>query len=291
MTRELAIFISSVGFLVFPVIAGLVFGIWKLKSKKWKISLIILFILCLIFTWARFIEPNLIITQKTQISLGFKAKIGVISDTHLGVTKNQEFLEKVVSEVNRENIDFLVIPGDFTYHPNLGNMDELFSPLAKIKVPIFAVLGNHDVEKPGPNLRRELAVSLKKANVNIIENQIVSFGNLKIVGLGDNWAGEDNLDQLNTLGSWDNVVVLAHNPDTTTKYSNNLADLTIAGHTHCGQVRIPFLYRRLLPVRGNFDKGLSKEKNTTLFITCGVGEVGLPMRLFNPPTIDILELN
>lgn len=64
----------------------------------------------------------------------------------------------------------------------------------------------------------------------------------------------------------------------------------MAGHTHGGQLRIPFLYKKAIPTEGDFDRGLSQEDTTLLFTTAGVGETALPMRLFNPPCIDVLRL-
>ncbi len=108
--------------------------------------------------------------------------------------------------------------------------------------------------------------------------------------MGDRWGQEDNVKLLDTFSEKDNVVVLTHDPDTTLDYTNNNADLTLVGHTHCGQMRIPWLYKYAIPTKGPFDKGLTQEKYTQLYITCGVGETALPLRLFNPPVIDILNL-
>jgi predicted MPP superfamily phosphohydrolase len=77
-------------------------------------------------------------------------------------------------------------------------------------------------------------------------------------------------------------VVLAHNPDTISKYdlldSETLPDLTVVGHTHCGQIRLPviypMIYRSILPTEGDFDCGLTRHKingvDTQLFITPGL---------------------
>ena len=69
----------------------------------------------------------------------------------------------------------------------------------------------------------------------------------------------------------------------------------LAGHTHGGQVRIPWLYRRVLPVEHGFDQGEQTyegpQGRIRVYTTGGVGESGLPLRLFNPPTIDLLELS
>ena len=70
--------------------------------------------------------------------------------------------------------------------------------------------------------------------------------------------------------------------------------LLLAAHTHGGQIRIPWLYRKVLPVVGPFDKGLHppvRPDGPTVFVTSGVGEAALPLRLFNRPVIDLLRLD
>jgi len=61
--------------------------------------------------------------------------------------------------------------------------------------------------------------------------------------------------------------------------------LTLAGHTHGGQIRIPYLYKKVIPVRGDvlWDQGLYSFKNEKVFVTSGIGEIGLPMRFLIPP--------
>ena len=107
------------------------------------------------------------------------------------------------------------------------------------------------------------------------------------------WAEDDELTLLNDYSKEDNLVVLTHNPDTTLDYkTNHYPDLTLAGHTHGGQVRIPYLYKKIIPVRGDvpWDQGLYKFKEHKVFVTSGIGEIGLPLRFLIPPAIDIIEL-
>jgi predicted MPP superfamily phosphohydrolase len=282
LTAEIIYFGS---FLVFPFLILIFY-------KRRKISSLIFFliiVLSLLFIWSRFIETQIIITNETEIKTNFNTSIALIADTHLGVYKSESFLQDVVREINNLTVDYVFIAGDFTFEPKTENLEKLFSALSDIEKPIYAVLGNHDVEKPGPKIRQELVEVLKSNNVKIINNEIIQLQNFTLVGLGDAWIEEDNVKTLDTLTLEDRVVVLTHNPDTISKYTNKIPDFTLTGHTHCGQIRIPILYKYVIPTIGDFDKGLSNEENTKLFITCGLGEVGLPMRLFNPPVIDVIK--
>ncbi|MFT7088061.1 MAG: putative MPP superfamily phosphohydrolase [Rickettsiales bacterium] len=242
----------------------------------------------LLFIYSRFIERNLITQQVTRINTGFEAKIIVISDIHLGVYKDTNFLKSVVKKINKiKNADAVLIAGDFTYHSG-KNLESLFYPLKDIKFPVYAVLGNHDSDK---TLQKELQATLENNNVVFLHNSSFPLKeNITILGLGDKWTNEDMVSKIDQFKESDDLIVLTHNPDTVLKYKNNIADLTIAGHTHGGQIRIPFLYKLIIPCEGDFDQGLYSINQNQVFVTSGVGEVGLPMRLGVPPVIDVLEL-
>ncbi|MBC7406512.1 MAG: metallophosphoesterase [Candidatus Parcubacteria bacterium] len=283
---------------------------WRKKlSKLWQKFAITLTVLVLLLTiWGVHIERNLIVINEQKITLGFKARIVVISDVHLGIWKDDKFLEKIVTQINQQkDIDAVLMAGDWTYEPKIDQLDKLFAPLKQLKSPIYGVLGNHDVEKPGPKLRTELQSALQKANVKLIDNLALSTKdtglNFDIIGLGDLWGGEDDIGVISNRTSQNPSIVIAHNPESILKYKNipknkNLPNLTVTGHTHCGQVRIPLIYKSFLPVSNtDFDKGLFNISQFDpilagqLWISCGTGEVGLPIRLFNPPSVDVLTID
>ena len=283
---------------------------WREKlSKLWqRIGLVLIVLILLLTIWGVHIERNLIVINEQRITLGFKARIVVISDVHLGIWKDDKFLRKIVTQINQQSdIDAVLMAGDWTYEPNIDQLDKLFAPLKQLKYPIYGVLGNHDVEKPGPKLRTELQSALQKANVKLIDNLALESKdtglNFDIIGLGDLMGSEDDVDVISNRTSQNHSIVIAHNPESILKYKNipknkNLPNLTVTGHTHCGQVRIPLVYKSFLPVKNtDFDKGLfnTSQFDPTLagqlWISCGTGEVGLPIRLFNPPSIDVLSID
>ena len=153
----------------------------------------------------------------------------------------------------------VLIAGDLTFEPlPEQRLKELFAPLHDLQVPVYAVLGNHDTEHPGPDIKVELMRALEANNVTILNNDIIKTSNFLLVGLGDRMNGEDSTRLLNEVHPVNKVVVLTHNPDTTMDYINTNADVTLAGHTHCGQVRLPWIHeyikKYIIPVEGDFDK-------------------------------------
>lgn len=275
-------FIYYGSWLVFPLLY------WFVKKRR-----IILILLAIIFIYARFIEPKLLFVNHYKIETGFKAKYALIADIHLGIYNNASILERTVDKINQLDVDAVMIAGDLTYEPQFDDMEVLFASLKKFKIPVYAVLGNHDCERPGPKVRGELVVILKKYGVHLITNKAMKLNGITILGLGSRWAREDKVSLLDSYNKDEKLIVLMHNPDTALDFkSNHYPDLTLAGHTHGGQIRIPYLYKKVIPVRGNvlWDQGLYKYKNGKVFVTSGIGEIGLPMRFLIPPVIDVLEL-
>lgn len=279
----LKLFIFYGSWLVFPLL-------YLFISKRWKL----LILLSLLFIYARFIEPQLLFINHYKIKTGFNAKYALISDIHLGIYNNESILERTVDKINTLEIDAVLIAGDFTYEPQFDDMRVLFYSLSKIKVPVYAVLGNHDCEKPGPKIAKELTKILEELNVRVLDNESVKLNDVTILGLGSLCAYNSKIKLVSDYKKEDNLVVLAHHPDIALEYnsSTDFPDLSLMGHTHGGQVRIPYLYHKMIPVYGDvpWNQGLYQYQNTQVFVTSGIGVIGLPLRFLIPPTIDVLEL-
>ncbi|USN54440.1 MAG: metallophosphoesterase [Candidatus Peribacteria bacterium] len=130
--------------------AWLIIVSWNLLRRGWT-ALGRLFLLGFwLFVWARWMEPQAIRIQEREVSANFEQKIVLVADTHLGVYKDEQYLRRVVDSINQiPDIDMVLIAGDLSYVPRRDQrLEVLLSPWAESKVPVFAVLGNHDVEKP-----------------------------------------------------------------------------------------------------------------------------------------------
>lgn len=293
---ELLGFINDASHLIWIVlIVGIVSTFYV---KKGWIRLIIGCILLgsLVFVYARYLERYWIRETYIDLERGWGNKIVLIADQHLGVYKGGDFMTDVVDRVNQiDDVDFIVIAGDFTYWPL--DLEIEHTPLSKLRFPTYAVLGNHDVNQSGHiTYEKELKQLLTKLGIQVLHNDIVKQSGVTIYGLGNNWSHTDDvmlLDQSDPKN--ENILVLTHNPDTTQRDYPDVdlsKSVTVTGHTHCGQIRIPWLYKYAIPTQGHFpDQGpYDLGKKGTLLITCGLGEVGLPLRLFNRPEIMVINL-
>lgn len=283
----------------------------KIKTKLWRI--VILLVLGLIFAsifYGSFIEPQLIKIKRTSINLNKTPetetiKIAFITDLHVGPYKQENYVEKVVKKTLAEKPDLILLGGDFLY--NEEQEAQYLIPLKQLadNFPIFAVTGNHEFNtgKYGDenlsdrtNLLRQLFAEWK---IQILDTQMVplTIQNKKIdlYGVEDLWTGQANLKELIDYVTPNRPnILLSHNPDIILDQLHAQFDLTISGHTHGGQIRLPFIGSILgVPTQlgRKYDKGLFKFDNNYLYISAGLGESGVRARFFNPPELSIINLD
>jgi len=218
-----------------------------------------------------------------------------LTDLHYGFLVHLSFLSKVIERANLIPKDIVVCTGDYIHERNSAvQIDKIWPELEKLKAPagVCSVLGNHDhwadtersvywLDKTGQNLRFR-----KKCLERNGER-------LWFVGAGDLWEDHADIDLL-MQGIPDDEcrIVLAHNPDTADTDFESKADLFICGHTHGGQVNIPFYGSPILPVKNKeYSFGLKKsEKKNPVFISKGIGWSVCPVRLNCAPEIAVLKL-
>ena len=235
-------------------------------------------------------------------------RIVQICDVHYIEFTESFFLRKVVSRVNSLQPDLVVLIGDFvTYGPlrwpreeahkrfALRHMGECASILSAIRCPLrYATLGNHDMMVGG----RYVYGDLVSHGLPVLRNSAVSLERdgrrLWLVGLGSACARDAKPDQAippSALRDNDAMIVLAHEPDILPQVARYNADLMLSGHTHGGQVRIPFLPPAFLPEYGtHYPAGWFRCGVTQLYVNRGIGAIGVPLRLNCPPEITLFTL-
>ncbi len=265
---------------------------WR-RLRRWgqigwprRVATLVLVIGTAAFAYARFIEPSRITVQVSALHLGIPTRVAVISDLHLGIFKGPAYLDRVVDELNQLDVDAVLIAGDHNYKPGY-TLDELLAPWKRSKHPVYSVPGNHDEERPGPPLRAELRAALQRNGVHPVEYEHVDLGSAYLVGIGDHYAALDGMGPLLATPTDKPRVLLFHNPQTVWRVPKGSAALALAGHTHGGQIYLPFVTPRML---GVFIKGFYTNGPVPMFITSGLGESHLPLRWGVPPVIDVLDL-
>jgi predicted MPP superfamily phosphohydrolase len=257
-------------------------------------------VICLFLIYSRFIEPVFMVVRHTPINLQHAPpleqplKVALIADIHIGLFSGRaRQLRKIVELVNKENPDCIVISGDWTYEPSDHLLHDL-SILSGFIAPAYSVPGNHDEQIPGPPVQAILREAIEHAGVIPIEDQIIEMDEVRIIGVGDLWAGKANLDALPQLPQDKHWLIVAHNPDTVSlvpPLPNR--PLMLSGHTHGGQIELPWITDYVMKKVSllGYKKGLYQAENAQVYVTIGTGLVGVPLRFRAAPTIDILHLH
>lgn len=266
-----------------------------------KIFLFTCFIIFLLILYPVFIEPQILIIKHKKIYLpNFNPahnglKIAILSDFHINIFGiNMKKMKTIVEKTNNEKPDYIFLLGDLDsyliekYKLNHSELSDIMSGF-NAKYDVISVLGNHDF---GPCVVKPI---LLNAYVKVLENQKLTYNvngkNLIIYGLKDFW--HFNVFPPKVIKKEDkgnSIIVLSHNPDLFPDIPN-FVSLTLSGHTHGGQICLPFLGGIFTPSiwEQRFNKGYIVENNKHLYVTSGLG-FAFPLRFGNPPEIVILEL-
>jgi uncharacterized protein len=257
--------------------------------------------------YASAVEPEgLIVTRYAPAPrawpAGQKLTITVIADLHAGGPDMQvEHVREVVDRANGLHSDLIVLLGDFIAwykFPFKRVPDPLWgAELKRLSAPLgtYAILGNHDWWHDLPGVRRALA----GANIPVLENDAVLLGGEQkfwLAGLGDQLAhplghgcfrGVDDLPgTMAKITTDDPVLLLAHEPDIFPKVPARVA-LTLCGHTHGGQIRVPLIWPLFVPSKygARYAYGHIVEHGRHLIVSGGLGTSTIPARLGVPPEI------
>lgn len=230
-------------------------------------------------------------------------RIVQISDIHLDEYTEPYFLERIVHDVNSLNADLVLLTGDFvtrgafTFLTGSHAVNRCAEILTTLTAPLrYAILGNHDVAFNGPIVTHALATH----GTPVLINQYLPIertgARLWLCGVEDPGTSHPDLDLSIPAKPDGPVILMAHEPD----YADDvvahprgpLVDLMLAGHSHGGQIRLPFMRPLILPPMGEkYPEGYYRLNQMQLYVNRGIGTVGLPFRLNCPPEITVITLN
>jgi len=229
-------------------------------------------------------------------------RIAQLSDFHYDEDFSVVPLRKAVEVINTLKPDLIVLTGDFVSAPFLVSRRkkaaDLIDPCAqlftklKARLGLYACLGNHDASTDPDRIFH----TLQSHNITVLRNHSVPIEKegkrLWLGGVDDVIEGSPDLDiTLQKIPTDEAVVLLAHEPDYATHVAKYSVDLQLSGHSHGGQVRIPFIGAPILPELGvKYSKGLYQVGKLALYTNVGIGTVNLPVRFDCPPEITLITL-
>lgn len=255
---------------------------------------------------AFWIEPRSIRVVEHDIVLGENAnnpprplRIAVLADLQAGSPYIDEAkIERIVALTNAASPDLVLLAGDYVIQGVVGGrhipIETITEKLVALSVPlgVFAVLGNHDHWEDGAHIVK----ILEAAGIPVLENRAmkvnVAGNSFHLVGFSDASTTVPNIPlALSGVPKSGPILCFTHSPDIFPDLPPACA-LTIAGHTHGGQVWLPFVGRLIVPSRFGqlYASGLIFENGKTLFVSTGIGTSILPVRFGVPPEISILNV-
>jgi predicted MPP superfamily phosphohydrolase len=250
--------------------------------------------------YAHAVEPFWVDFQ--MVSVGIRGmpriwegtRVVLLSDLHLGFAASAGWLRRVFAQVLEHRPDLIVLTGDLFAGGTRGIPKEA-AELAALRAPLgtFAVLGNHDHFAQTSAVRR----ALEDARITLLSNQAIPLQRggerLWLAGVDDLGTGHDDLEEtLRAIPDGEATILLCHNPDLVEEVSEHQVPLMLSGHTHGGQVCLPFLgpvycfsrfYRR-------YAAGLFQVGPTSLYVNRGLGKALLPIRFLCRPEVTVLDL-
>ena len=227
--------------------------------------------------------------------------IAVISDLHAGSPFIDEAkIDRVVAMTNAAHPDIILLTGDYVIQGVLGGhhmaAETIVAHLKPLHAPlgVYSVLGNHDYWENGPRI----AGLFQAAGIPDLENMPLALrgphGDFYLVGIGDYHSGMSHPPRaFRRIPADAPALCFTHSPDSLPILPKNCA-LTLAGHTHGGQILLPFLGRPAVSFASMYGQryaiGTVREGGKTMFISPGIGTSLAPIRFGVPPEISFLTI-
>ncbi|MGH9601343.1 MAG: metallophosphoesterase [Terriglobales bacterium] len=254
------------------------------------------------------IEPRRIVVERIEMRLrrlpgefdGFR--IAQLSDIHYGPFMSSDFVRRAVAEINQLQPHLVALTGDFVSHP-FGKPAGIEG--ARYIVPCaealhglradygrYAILGNHDHWNHPATVRNHLDAT----GFPVLLNQAVALekdnARLWLVGVDDVLSGRPDLEKaLQRVPAGEAVILLVHEPDFADHAAQFPVDLQLSGHSHGGQVRLPWLGAPILPrLARKYPVGLNRVGSLQVYTNRGLGVINPPVRWNCPPEITLLTL-
>lgn len=233
-------------------------------------------------------------------------RIVQLSDIHMDRFTEPFFLRNAIEKINGLSPDAVFLTGDFVTSGKSSNVEALNAAWDCAKIlrdlsckSVYAVLGNHDINSGA----KEITAALNSSEIQVLRNSYLPLergsGRIWLAGLDDPLEGRPDIDatvpaHIRNVRN-EPVVLMCHAPDYATHIQAHPAGqaigLMLSGHTHGGQVRLPFIGALVLPPMGQkFVEGWFEFNRMKLYVNRGIGTIGVPFRFDCPPEITVFTL-
>jgi uncharacterized protein len=258
------------------------------------------------YLYANRIEPSLLDIQELQIKHPLipnsfdGIKMIQFSDTHLGFQYNLHQFNQLVKKINSLKPDIILFTGDLMDEPNqYTEINKLMPILKKLQAPLgkYCIFGNHDHGGYGSDIYRNI---METTDFSLLLNDSapikLSDGSIiYLLGIDDAMLGNPNLPlTLKNVPKNSFKILLSHAPDLAETASLYPVQWQLSGHSHGGQIKIPFLGALVTPPFGQiYPEGLysiGEHNPLSLYVNRGIGTTRLPFRFMSKPELTVFTL-
>ncbi len=230
--------------------------------------------------WVEFVNKKMPVKNLPSNLVG--KTLMQISDIHVGNRFDYKYIIESFKKAQKLNPDFVVYTGDYVSYENekqFEQLEEVLQSTVKGKIGTIGILGNHDYGKnwTQAEVAEKISSQLINSGINLLRNQQKEINGLNFIGFDDYWAINFNPEQV--MSEFNNKkanIILCHNPDVCDlNVWNNYQGWILAGHTHGGQFKPPFLNPPMLPVKNKkYSAGeIDLEDGRTLYINRALGHL------------------
>ncbi|HEX2091518.1 MAG TPA: metallophosphoesterase [Longimicrobiaceae bacterium] len=223
-------------------------------------------------------------------------RIALLTDLHAGDGTPLSLIRRACRMAMAERPDLVALTGDFAADDEAG-FARVLGALGCLDAPlgVYAVPGNHDYVVGIDTWHRQVGAHPRITNLtNAAFLREVNGARLCIAGVDDYSLGKPQLEMLPQPEKRDFTLLLAHDPDQAerARRAYDRVDLVLSGHTHGGQVRLPWVGAMKNPAQHDdlYEEGLRRRPWTQVYVSRGVGTVHLPVRFLCRPEVAVLEL-
>jgi hypothetical protein len=259
-------------------------------------------------------------------TLPSKANIRFFHLTDVHIRRLFISAKRIKKAIEKTNPDYILFSGDLLEKPEDLNKLEKWLKNINIKVPVYAVLGNHEHKcfREHPSFKNEFLGVMKELNIEVLNNDVVILkdnnglistdkngiksldkndlkpldknGSMALIGIRDCKAGNliDNRILLDLRKQYECVIAFSHSPDISLLIPENTVDILIVGHLHGGQIWLPFNLEYLILRKDNLSKmgyykGFATIRGNRIYISRGLGTVLFPFRFLSIPEVTVFD--
>ncbi|KMY49841.1 metallophosphoesterase [Peribacillus loiseleuriae] len=276
-----------------------------MKSFKMLVKIVLLFMILifLLIGYAFKIEPAMTVIHSYDLNevKGESVKVVQISDIQVSESYTIEELNSLVEKVNKLSPNIIVFTGDlFENFSAFQPTKEVTGSLSKLKATFgkYAIWGNRDYGGGAVRIYEDVLTNsgftlLKNNGVNVT----VSNGKkLFMGGVDDALFGNPDIERMlmKKENDCDYEIVLMHEPDMADLLKDTSVDFLLAGHSHGGQVQLPFIKTVSTALAEKYNHGfytINKSNGMQLYVNTGIGTSRIPVRFMVPPEISVFNIN